>query len=376
MASTFSKTRCSSICRPLSTRQWLPANYAFRTSTSSELRAPSRSLKPPSGDGAPGCADYTLDPAGNPTAAAFDKPSGTERDESYSYDSLDRLTSYCITLGCKGTNRVSFSYDQDGNRLTQTVGKSVSSYAYNSDSELLSETLPDGTKLPFAYDANGNETGSGSWSYSYNLAGELTQAQNGSTTAAYSYDGDGNRLAEQVTGVTPSTTRYLWDSNYGLPQLAGTQDASGTTQSNFVYGAGPLAMIDASGAYRYYTSDRTGSIRATTGPAGGVRDRGSYEPFGETLANGGGAITNDSNPLAFSGQYLDPLSGLYDMRARSYDSSTGRFTSSDPLGYRDAPQSSTYGYARNNPLSFVDPSGMEQRATRTLRSNRTASAIG
>jgi RHS repeat-associated protein len=117
-------------------------------------------------------------------------------------------------------------------------------------------------------------------------------------------------------------------------------------------------MIDSTGAYRYYTTDRLGSIRATTGPAGGVRDRGSYQPFGETLANGGGAVTNDGNPLAFAGQYLDPVTGLYDMRARNYDPSVGRFTSLDPLGYRDAPQASTYGYARNNPLSFRDPGGM------------------
>ena len=117
-------------------------------------------------------------------------------------------------------------------------------------------------------------------------------------------------------------------------------------------------MIDATGAYRYYTADRVGSIRADTGPAGGVRDRGSYMPFGEALANGGGGVTNDGNPLAFTGQYLDPVTGLYDMRARSYDSSLGRFASSDPLAYLDAPRASTYAYARNNPLSFVDPSGM------------------
>jgi len=117
-------------------------------------------------------------------------------------------------------------------------------------------------------------------------------------------------------------------------------------------------MIDSAGAYRYYSTDLQGSIRATTGPAGGVRDRGSYEAFGSTSTVGGGAVTNDGNPLAFTGQYLDSTTGLYDMRARNYDPSVGRFTSLDPLGYRDVPQASTYGYARNNPLRYTDPSGM------------------
>jgi RHS repeat-associated protein len=80
-------------------------------------------------------------------------------------------------------------------------------------------------------------------------------------------------------------------------------------------------------------------------------------PFGEVLGTGGGAISNDGNPLAFAGQLLDSATGLYDMRARNYDPGVGRFMSLDPLGYRDAPQGSLYSYARNNPLRFVGPSG-------------------
>ena len=181
------------------------------------------------------------------------------------------LTGYCVTAGCKGENKIAYSYDLAGNRLTETVGKKTTNYAYDASGELLSQTLPDGTKIPYSYDANGNETGAGPWSYSYNLANELTQATNGSVGVAYSYAGDGNRLTEQISGSSPQTIKYLWDENFSLPQLAGTQDASGSTLASFIYGNGPLAMIDASGAYRYYTTDELGSIRATTGPAGGAR---------------------------------------------------------------------------------------------------------
>jgi uncharacterized protein RhaS with RHS repeats len=159
--------------------------------------------------------------------------------------------------------------------------------------------------------SHGNETQNGPWTYTFNLQDELIRAESASTSASYSYDGDGNRLTEEITGSSPQSLSYIWDRNFSLPQLAGMQDPSGSPIASFVNSEnGPLAMIDSDGAYRYYTQDRVGSIRAMTGPAGGVRDRGSYMPFGEALSSGGGAISNDGNPLAFAGQYLDPATGL------------------------------------------------------------------
>ncbi|NMC59403.1 MAG: RHS repeat-associated core domain-containing protein, partial [Candidatus Methanofastidiosa archaeon] len=52
--------------------------------------------------------------------------------------------------------------------------------------------------------------------------------------------------------------------------------------------------------------------------------------------------------------------GLYYFGARWYDASLGRFISEDPLkGSMISPQSQNpYVYCMNNPLRFVDPSGM------------------
>jgi RHS repeat-associated protein len=53
--------------------------------------------------------------------------------------------------------------------------------------------------------------------------------------------------------------------------------------------------------------------------------------------------------------------GLIHMNGRLYDSVLGRFTSPDPyIPYPEQSQSyNRYSYVRNNPLSFVDPSGFE-----------------
>jgi RHS repeat-associated protein len=49
--------------------------------------------------------------------------------------------------------------------------------------------------------------------------------------------------------------------------------------------------------------------------------------------------------------------GLDFMRARSYDSATGRFTSQDPLGF-DGGDENLYRYGANQPTTEIDPSGL------------------
>jgi RHS repeat-associated protein len=65
--------------------------------------------------------------------------------------------------------------------------------------------------------------------------------------------------------------------------------------------------------------------------------------------------------MRFAGEYQDTGSGLYNLRARSYDTATGRFGGLDPLAHGlGEGASSSYIYAGDNPTSFVDPSGMGQ----------------
>ena len=63
---------------------------------------------------------------------------------------------------------------------------------------------------------------------------------------------------------------------------------------------------------------------------------------------------------AFTGQYSEADIGLYYFGARWYDASLGRFISEDPIkGSMISSQSQNpYVYCMNNPLRFVDPTGM------------------
>lgn len=80
---------------------------------------------------------------------------------------------------------------------------------------------------------------------------------------------------------------------------------------------------------------------------------GDCEPFGKLAANASNNIEILSH---FSGQYLDPETGLYYNYFRDYDPSIGRYIESDPIGLQGG--INTYGYALQNPLSNTDAKGL------------------
>jgi len=98
-------------------------------------------------------------------------------------------------------------------------------------------------------------------------------------------------------------------------------------------------------------------VRALISQDGTVTDRYTYDAFGNEIAHHG----NDTNPYLFAGQRSDTATGLYDMRARYYDPSVGRFLSRDPLStsLEDTSQIDRYSYAANDPVNHVDPSGQQ-----------------
>ncbi|WP_133372134.1 RHS repeat-associated core domain-containing protein, partial [Sulfurirhabdus autotrophica] len=63
--------------------------------------------------------------------------------------------------------------------------------------------------------------------------------------------------------------------------------------------------------------------------------------------------------LRFPGQYYDQETGLHYNYFRNYDPGTGRYTTSDPIGLAGG-SFSTYTYVDNDPLSYVDPDGLDR----------------
>jgi RHS repeat-associated protein len=286
-------------------------------------------------------ASYTLDAVGNRTQKTT--PAGTE---TYSYDNLYRLTQ--ATAPSSGTT--GYSYDQVGNRLTMTTSAGTTNYAYDAGDQLTSVTPAGSGAQSNSYDANGSETARGADTLNWSAANLLTSATMGGQSFSASYNGDQLRTSRTVAGTT---TNFVWDVASGTPVVLddGTQ---------YVYGAGLVAQVTSSGTF-YFLADGLGSTMAIVDGTGTVVESYGYDAFGQTTSSSG----SHASEYRFAGQQTDP-SGLQYLRARYYDSSTGRLMNRDPSqGCIFNPASNhPYTYAGNNPATKVDPSGLQaERAT-------------
>jgi RHS repeat-associated protein len=84
----------------------------------------------------------------------------------------------------------------------------------------------------------------------------------------------------------------------------------------------------------------------------------AYDPYGTlTTSTGTGALA-DANPYRHTTGLHDPATGLVKHGTRWNDTTTGRWTTTDPITrLTDPNQANPYQYASSCPVNFVDPTG-------------------
>ncbi|HWB32942.1 MAG TPA: RHS repeat-associated core domain-containing protein [Acidobacteriaceae bacterium] len=300
-------------------------------------------------------ASYDYTPLGatgirTQAAEAFATPSSgvDSRNVNWSYDNTYRLTQEQVANDSSVNGTVSYTLDAVGNRTDQSSSisgvPSISSMVFNADDLLTSET----------YDANGNTTSTGGKTFAYDAENHLVSMNSGAVTLVY--DGDGNRVAKTVEGVT---TQYLVDdlNPTGYPQVV-EEVAGGSVQRTYTYGLQRIdeeQVISGSWTPSFYGYDGAGTVRQLTNASGAVTDTYNYDAFGNKLNSTG----STPNEYLYRGEQFDSDLGLYYLRARYYNPLTGRFLSRDPLdGDQINPNTlHKYLYANGDPVTGVDPSG-------------------
>jgi len=118
------------------------------------------------------------------------------------------------------------------------------------------------------------------------------------------------------------------------------------------YGIGLVNRRTNTGDVYVYTFNAHGDVVGLVNAANGkYAKQYDYDAFG----NEKGISQSDTNPFRYCGEWWDAQTKRLYLRARDYDSATGRFTREDPA--RDG--LNYYAYCYNNPVSFVDPGGMK-----------------
>lgn len=285
-----------------------------------------------------GCSGPSTNNNGNVTGLTNSADTG--RSEVAAYDPLSRIQSVQseATSGpdCWGQ---SYGIDGFGNltsvTLTQCTGQMLTVTA-NANNQLVS--------TGFAYDAAGNMTGDGSYTYTFDAENRITSA-NGVT---YTYDGNGLR-------VEKSNGTLYWRALTG-DAIAET-DLSGNTKSEYVFFSGRrIARIDSLANVYYYYADQVGTTRTITTSSGTLCYDAEFTPYGQEMTHTNTCPQN----YKFTGYERDAETGLDYAFARYYNPLLDRFMSADPLiGNLSDPQSlNRYAYVENNPQNYFDPSGM------------------
>ena len=243
---------------------------------------------------------------------------------------------------------------------------------------LTSLLLPKTPEL-FKYDADGNLTNNGLWSFKWDAENRLTEMESVAAVPSpqrrklkFGYDWQGRRVSKIVSNWNvsnlqfelSSARKWLWDGTRPLAELEATNSLChwftwGADESGTLDGAGGVGGLVAVSKYAadagtwFTPSDGRGNVAGLVNNSGAVDGLMEYSPFGEVLRASG--RTADALPVRFSTKYEDAESGFVYYGRRYYDPVTGRWLSRDPIG--EAGGINLYGFVGNDPVNGFDPFG-------------------
>ncbi len=306
--------------------------------------------------------EYRLDRNGQVMAVTA---SGTglgygEGDESYGYDSCGYLKAQSA-----GRHRISEETDQyaGGHRLKQAGN---TQYDYDAAGRMVSRTRHRDGYRPeterFRWDSRDQLTGYCSaqgelWEYRHDASGRRTEKRCDRKKIRFTYLWDGDSIAEirEYRDDKLYSVRHLVFNGFELisqqfsrvrqphPSVA-PQWVTRTNHAVSDPTGRPLMLFNSEGKTVWRPGQTSLWGLALSLPA----DTGYPDPRGE--------LDPEAAPgLLYAGQWQDAESGLCYNRFRYYESETGMYLVSDPLGLLGGEQ--TYRYVPN-PCGWVDPLGL------------------
>ena len=335
------------------------------------------------------------------------KPNPASANQQWQYNGNNQLTqSATVDTATFGSNAraIDHRYDANGNLAQLTT-------------EL---TTPNqtGTALANPYDNQ---------QYRYDAQNRLTAVQDslGNLIASYQYDHYGQRIRKTIHRIlqadgtwlalsTPNGFSYFYrDEGLSAQYQTAGQDVTATTATNItspkqiaqygwlpngVWGTNPVWINTSKRTtttansqttttisppdYYYYQNDHLGTPQQLIDSAGKLVWQQQSTAFGEAQLtigdasnethNAASSVSNTqttgviANPFRFAGQYYDLETNTNYNYHRQYNFREGGYTQTDPIGL--AGGMNRQGYVMGNPITGIDPRGLECISTKTFTS--------
>ncbi|MCW5553566.1 MAG: hypothetical protein KIS67_15580 [Verrucomicrobiae bacterium] len=336
--------------------------------------------------------EYGFDDIGNrkQTKAGGDENGANLRQASYTNNTLNQITGrgvpgYVEVLGLAlATNTVTvngqsayrkgeyFRKEWSVNNSSAPVWTNLS-VAAPGETTVAGNVLVARTPQTFTHDFDGNLINDGLWTNVWNAENRLLRTESLTSVPAaarareeWTYLPDGRwiqRIVSTNNGAAyyPAyTNRYVWDGQVLLAILDHTNglvmsfmrglDLSGTEQGAGGVG-GVLAVNFKTNGTHFCAYDGNGNVTALASAANGSASaRYEYGPFGETIRMTGPMAK--LNPIRFSTQYADDVTGNVKYLYRDYNPSTGRWPTRDPIEENGG--RNVYVFVNNDSISTYD----------------------
>ncbi|OAI56805.1 hypothetical protein AYO49_03550 [Verrucomicrobiaceae bacterium SCGC AG-212-N21] len=289
--------------------------------------------------------NYEYNAVGNITRWTQSAPqTGLNRSWLCGYDAANQLTSVTSqdpnTLVAQATGQYAYSYDQAGNRLTETIDSVTSRGTYNSLNQLtgIAKEGVSSAESDQIYEWDGEDRLSA-----------ITYPETNARTE-FKYDGYGRRVSivEKRANVVEESRSFIWEGT----KLVETRDAASNSIQMRNFSRGIQSSATGTSSIWMFAKDQLGSVRAAV-EIGGVSKIIDFDPWGRRSTDGN---QEEELNLGFTGHWLHEPSGMTMAPFRTFNSDTGRWLSRDPI--EEGAGTNLYAYVSNSPLNDFDSLGL------------------
>ena len=310
---------------------------------------------------------YSYDENGNVLTKSYGKSTSIAN----TYDSKNRITSTAYAgkttnytydvnsqlTAVSGTNySASYAYDSRGNITNKKVNGTSTVFDYSTDG--WNDKLTSVNASALTYDANGNVLTYGDKSFTWSNGRNLESIIDGNNKYSYTYDENGIRTSKTVNGVT---TYYNTKDGVILSQTDGTN----TMYFQYDNDNTPVGIV-LNGTQYFYITNQMGDVIGITDTQGNALVQYEYDEWGKI-----GSITTTNNtdeentlaninPLRYRGYYYDNETGYYYLQSRYYDANLCRFINADDYNYLDkdiVDGLNLFAYCNNDSVNRFDLDG-------------------